>query len=180
MPAKDLDGDGVAETDEFDDGVINYNKGTTRSISANEHVLDGAFDNGTGKEVFSFIPRAMLEPIVTLVEDHDRNKGPWGIDGSPRVDDVFIDPLASENGSTTCLDREWRTVLLGGYREGGPGYYALDITDRSLDNTNVPEPNAGYTPSCFDGSADCGNRPYPSVLWEFQDEQRVQVSAKIS
>ncbi len=179
LPAKDLDGDGLAETDEFDDGIIDYD--TDDAVeSETEHILDGAYDNGSGKEVFSFIPRAMLNPVLTLVEEHDRNKGPWGIDGSPRVDDVFIDPLASENGSTTCLDREWRSVLLGGYREGGPGYYALDVTQPdTLDDTNVPEPTSGYTPSCLDGNADCGNRPYPSVLWEFQDEQRVQVSAGI-
>ncbi len=179
LPAKDLDGDGVAETDEYSDGIVDYDYDDAVE-SDTEHVVDGAYDNGSGKEVFSFIPRAMLKPVLTLVEEHDRNKGPWGIDGSPRVDDVFIDPLASENGSTACLDREWRSVLLGGYREGGPGYYALDITQPdTLDNTNVPEPTAGYTPSCFDGNADCANRPYPSVLWEFQDEQSVQVSAGI-
>ena len=179
LPAKDLDGDGTAETDEFEDGLVDYDLDDTVE-SQNEHVIDGEYDNGSGKEVFSFIPRAMLKPILTLVEDHDRNKGPWGIDGSPRVDDVFIDPLASENGSTTCLDREWRTVLVGGYREGGPGYYALDITQPdTLDNKNVPEPANTYTPSCFDGGADCGNRPYPAVLWEFQDEQSVQVSAGV-
>ncbi len=179
LPAKDLDGDGTAETDEFSDGIVDYDEDDAVE-SATEHVLDGAYDNGTGREIFSFIPRAMLEPVRTLVEEQDRNKGPWGIDGSPRVDDFFIDPQAAENGSTTCADREWRTVLIGGYREGGPGYYALDVTQPdTLDDENVPQPTAGYTPSCFDGGADCGNVPYPSVLWEFQDKQSVQVSAGI-
>ncbi|MEO8197723.1 MAG: hypothetical protein ABI689_13490 [Thermoanaerobaculia bacterium] len=176
LPAKDLDGDGVSETDEYGDGTIDYDTGDNVE-SDTEHVIDGAYDNGSGREVFSFIPRAMLKPVRKLVEDHDRNKGPWGVDGSPRLADVFIDPLASEAGSTTCLDREWRSVLLGGYREGGPGYYALDITQPdTLDNQHVPEPTSGYTPSCFDGNSDCANRPYPSVLWEFQDTHLVRVA----
>ena len=73
-------------------------------------------------------------------------------------------------------------MLVGGYREGGPGYYALDITQPDvLNSENVPQPAGTYIPSCFDGdsNSDCGNRPYPSVLWEFQDEQSVQVSAGI-
>ncbi len=177
LPAKDLDGDGVSEADEFADGIVDYDLNDDVE-SDTEHVLDGAYDNGDGREVFSFIPRPMLKTLAKLVEEHDRNKGPWGVDGSPRVDDVFIDPDASETGSTVCTNREWRSVLLGGYREGGPGYYALDITQPdTLDSDHVPEPAAGYTPSCFDGGAACENRPYPSVLWEFQDKQRVQVAA---
>jgi hypothetical protein len=179
LPAKDLDGDGTAEVDEFTDGLLDYDTGDDIE-SDTAHVLDGAYDNGSGREVFSFIPRAMLETQLTFVEEQDRNKGPWGVDGSPRIDDVFIDPQASEAGTTTCVDREWRSVLVGGYREGGPGYYALDITQPdTLDNTNVPQPAAGYTPSCFDGGVDCGNVPYPSVLWEFQDLQSVQVGPGI-
>ena len=89
-----------------------------------------------------------------------RNRDFWGIDGSPRIDDVFIDPQAAEDGPMTCDDREWRTVAIGGYREGGPGYYALDITQPdTLNNVNVPQPTAGYTPSCFDGGGDCDNVP---------------------
>ena len=97
LPAKDLDGDGVVEVDEFTDGVVDYDVDDDIE-SETDHVLDGAYDNGSGREVFSFIPRAMLETQLTLVEEQDRNKGPWGIDGSPRIDDVFIDPQAAENG----------------------------------------------------------------------------------
>ncbi|MEO8275940.1 MAG: hypothetical protein ABI639_06940 [Thermoanaerobaculia bacterium] len=227
VPAKDLDGDGVAEVDEFGDGVIDYDlgddverttklcstgadcesslclqsgfcaqkscnvdadcasnlctaSGGSRVCSGGEGVIDGQYDNGTGREIFSFIPRPMLKSTRTLVEDHDRNKGPWGVDGSPRIDDFFIDPQASETGSTVCTNREWRSVVLGGYREGGPGYYALDVTQPdTLDSDHVPEPDNGYVPSCFGGGGSCENIPYPSVLWEFQDIQRIQISAGV-
>ena len=177
LPAKDLDGNGTASVDEYSDGVVDYDLGDDiESESENKHILDGAYDNGNGREVFSFIPRPMLKTLVTAVEGQDRNAGFWGIDASPRVDDVFIDPQASEIGSVTCTAREWRSVVLGGYREGGPGYYALDITQPdSLDGDHVPQPAAGYTPSCFNGGGDCGVAPYPAVLWEFQDRQLVTI-----
>jgi type IV pilus assembly protein PilY1 len=38
------------------------------------------------------------------------------VDGTPTAGDVFI-------------GGQWRTILVGGYRAGGTGYYALDITD---------------------------------------------------
>ena len=49
-----------------------------------------------------------------------------GIDGQLTVDDVFIDPAHS--GTPSANDREWRTVAIGAYREGGRGLYALDLT----------------------------------------------------
>ena len=56
------------------------------------------------------------------------------MDNSTRLDDVFIDPAASVTGTATCLDREWRTVMIGSYREGGSGYFALDITQPDVIN----------------------------------------------
>ncbi len=145
--------------------------------SGGNGILDGAYDNGTGREIFSFMPRAMLKTVVKMAEGGDRNRDFWGLDGSPRIDDVFIDPDAAENAAVVCEDREWRSVAIGGYREGGPGYYALDITQPDALNANhVPQPDNGYVPSCFDGGSNCDNRPYPTVMWEFQDEQVVDTA----
>jgi type IV pilus assembly protein PilY1 len=47
---------------------------------------------------------------------------------------------------------EWRTVLVGGLREGGSQYYALDVTN----------------PDGISGPA--GVLPYPGYLWEFPRE----------
>jgi len=90
-------------------------------------------------------------------------------------------------------NRQWRTVVVGGFREagsdlaaldiaGGRGYYALDITQPdTLDSNNIPQPTDGWVPSCLgtplDGSstlnsqapAGCGPLPYPAALWEFTD-----------
>jgi Tfp pilus tip-associated adhesin PilY1 len=199
LPAKDADGDGIAEVDEFADGVIDYdidddvqgNKSCTSDSDCGSGpcsggfcrdvlvgVVDGAYNNGSGREVFSYIPRAMLPTVAKMAGGAERNTEFWGMDSGPRIDDVFIDPLASDSGSVTCLAREWRTVAIGGYREGGPGYYALDVTQPdTLNDENVPEPDSGYVPSCTNGGSACGNRPYPAVLWEFQDHHLVDLGS---
>jgi hypothetical protein len=153
--------------------------------------LDAAkkFTDGTGNELFAFVPRLAM-PIV---RDLAANKTHiFGVDSTPRVDEVFIDPV--HNGTPTIGtfpstgDRQWRTVVVGGFREGGrlmnsrtwvgdfvPGYYALDVTQPDvLDSTNSP--TTGDLPSCLtlENTAaappnGCGPLPFPALLWEFND-----------
>lgn len=119
------------------------------------------FDDGTGKELFSYMPRLTM-PVVRLQGtdnfplEADRT-GPhvFSLDTSLAQGDVFIDPApvtgraratpdhAIDDVITPAAkDREWRTVLVGGMREGGDvfdsaddndnvisGYYALDVTE---------------------------------------------------
>jgi hypothetical protein len=138
------------------------------------------FTEGTGKEVFSYMPR-MTMPIV-----RNQTEGPrqiFSVDATPRVDDVFIDP--AHNGTPDSSEREWRTVAVGGFREGGSrdgggrvsdffsGYYALDITQPDqLDSANDPI-DMRVVPSCLSLQnqtvSGCGTLPYPAVLWEFTD-----------
>ena len=184
LPAKDLDGDGIAEVDECVDGVIDYDlDDDVESELENKHVLDGAYDNGTGREVFSFIPRAMLaDGRKTWSKGRIATRGLLGNRRQPagrrRVHRPRWPPRTARRPVPIASGGR---CALGGYREGGPGYYALDITQPdTLDADHVPQPTAGYTPSCFDGGGACGNRPYPSVLWEFQDRQPVAGRAGIS
>ncbi|HYG64408.1 MAG TPA: PilC/PilY family type IV pilus protein, partial [Thermoanaerobaculia bacterium] len=132
------------------------------------------FDNGSGKEVFAFMPREVMPAVRKMAES---NSHQWGVDGTVSVGDVYIDPLRK-----STPERSWRTVVVGGLREGGSSYYALDITapDKvSLENltdgdTYVPTADGTYRPSCAgDGgaynAARCGPVPFPYVLWEFTD-----------
>jgi type IV pilus assembly protein PilY1 len=147
--------------------------------SVEDRRLVGRFDSGTGKELFSHIPRPMLLHTRNMVM---LERAP-GIDGQLTVDDVFIDPAHS--GTPTASDREWRTVAIGAYREGGRGLYALDLThpdpvqSRSVlnfagrsDLEFLPVPASGAVPICTALErtlpSGCG-RPYPMVLWEFTD-----------
>ena len=142
----------------------------------------GFFDEGTGKEIFSYIPRIGL-PVVRSQTEGTRQI--FGVDSTPRVDDVFIDP--AHNGTPTPADREWRTVAVGGFREGGgvdggsrisdfySGYYALDITQPDKLDTNNNPINQDVVPTCLSTQnqvvSGCGPVPFPAVLWEFTDLQ---------
>jgi hypothetical protein len=170
----------------FDAGVPTIQTGTDPVTGAAlpKHVV---FGTGTGKEAWAYMPRSVL-PVVRA-----QTKGTaqlFSVDGTVNVADVFIDPL--HDGTPTPGQREWRTVLVGGLREGGidlPAaqagmtYYALDITqpdvfdpaEASTDATlgPIPLPINTYVPSCSAATsaldADCGTLPYPAALWEFHD-----------
>jgi Tfp pilus tip-associated adhesin PilY1 len=101
----------------------------------------------------------------------------WGVDGTVSVGDVYIDPLRK-----ATPERSWRTVAVGGLREGGTSYFAVDITapdkvtqqNLSAGKTWVPSFDGTFRPSCAgDGgtytSSLCGPVPFPYILWEFTD-----------
>jgi len=139
------------------------------------------FDNGTGSEVFAFMPRTAMPTVTALATGTTRK---WAVDGTVAVADMFIDPV--HDGTPAAADRLWRTVLVAGLREGGYSYYALDLSQpdkfsTASGKTDVPIPVNGYVPSCLgsinaDGltplagvPSGCGPAPYPAVLWEFND-----------
>ena len=161
--------------------LVGVNDGQLHAIDAGVwNPSTQTFTEGTGTELFSYMPRLGL-PIV-----RDQTEGDlqiFGIDGTPRLDDVHIDPR--HNGIPTASQREWRTVAIGGFREGGgrdgggrvadfvSGYYALDITQPDLLSTGGDPIDQRVVPSCISetnqASAGCGTLPFPSVLWEFTD-----------
>jgi len=97
--------------------------------------------DGTGAELFGFMPWEARRNIKHLVID-DPTTRTYYVDGSPQVVDTWI--RASET-DTTKSSEEWHSILMGGLRQGGRSYYALDVTN--------PE-DAGY----------------PGYLWEFPNE----------
>lgn len=146
---------------------------------------DKQFDNGTGKELFAFVPRMVL-PIAKEAAEGENQI--FSVDGSPRIVNVFIDPQHGAADAIDPADRRWRTIAIGGLREGGSengsgevdldngkpftsGYYALDITqpDR-LGGDNKPV-NRDVVPSCLTNfsTAACGPIPFGAELWEFTD-----------
>jgi len=106
------------------------------------------------------------------------NRHRYTVDGAISAADVFIDPVDDGGGFPNVDDRQWRTVLIGGLRDGGLGYYALDLTtpdpvDKNADGLFIPDSSPGSpdaaVPLCINGGSGCGPTKYPSVLWEFTD-----------
>ena len=159
----------------FDAGIfrgLGGGSGCENSTIPGQQIIQGDFDGGTGRELFSYVPRISMPSQYGLrvLGDHD-----FTIDGRVSHGDVLIDP--AHDGTPMEDEREWRSVLIGGMREGGTGYYSLDYTQPdTLDDCNgtpvIPEPLPGpdnWVPSCTDGGAGCGTLPFPTPLWEFAD-----------
>lgn len=95
---------------------------------------DGVYSAGTGDEIFAYVPAEVMENLPELT--HPRYSHKFYVDGTPQIGDAF-------NGTS------WRTVLVGGLRGGGQGFFALDITNPDSINQST--------------AAD-------TVLWEFTDK----------
>ncbi|GGP25772.1 pilus assembly protein [Silvimonas amylolytica] len=72
-----------------------------------------AFNATTGAEVWAYVPGQVLANLHSLTSTTYTHQ--FFVDGTPTTGDFY-------NGSA------WKTMLVGGLRAGGKGFYALDIT----------------------------------------------------
>ncbi|MFO1318172.1 MAG: PilC/PilY family type IV pilus protein [Burkholderiales bacterium] len=114
----------------FDDGYLDFkttyaNRSGVVYQGANDGMLH-AFDVSTGAELWSYVPNAVFTNLRTL-SDRYSYRHLYYVDGTPTVGDVDFsvtgDPVPADPA-----DPNWHTILVGGLRKGGFGYYALDIT----------------------------------------------------
>jgi len=122
------------------------------------------YDRGTGAERFGFMPWQARTTIRNLPIDSPTGRHHY-VDGDLNTADVWIDaqtPGQAGYNDSPIDGSEWHTYLLGGMREGGSQYFALDITN--------PD---GITP--LDG----GNTDFPRYAWEFPSESNVSDPAFI-
>ncbi|MCH7548892.1 MAG: hypothetical protein IH969_05030 [Candidatus Krumholzibacteriota bacterium] len=85
-------------------------------VGANDGMMH-AFDMDTGVEVWSYIPNRALVDLPSLADTLYCHE--YTVDLTPTVADQKI------MGT-------WKTVLVGGMRDGGNTYFALDVTDPDL------------------------------------------------
>ncbi len=107
------------------DGMLHAFVAGKWNDSGKTWVFDPAVDSEIGKESWAFIPSNLLPELKDLARSTYGTDACWHrfmVDLSPQARDVFID--ADGDGT-----REWRTVILGGERQGGDVYFALDVTD---------------------------------------------------
>ncbi|HSL18570.1 MAG TPA: PilC/PilY family type IV pilus protein [Methylomirabilota bacterium] len=135
----------------FDGGFFDRDDGGT---------YDDAHDLGTGIELFSWVPEAVVNRLYRMTYGTEHQ---YMVDGMISVGEVFIDHDGDSN-------REWRTVALATMRRGGRGVLALDITTPdpvlAADDWQPPE---SVFPGCLDGTASGCDAEYPKLLWEFHD-----------
>ena len=106
--------------------------------AANDGMLH-AFDAATGAESWAYVPGLVFPGLSELASPNYQHR--FYVDGTPTVGDVDFN---NAGGSTGTPD--WHTILVGGLRQGGKGYYALDVT----------------SPDAADETTAAGK-----VLWEF-------------
>lgn len=91
--------------------------------AANDGMLHG-FDASTGEEVLAYVPGLLFaEGEDQGLSDFSRTNYQRRsyVDLSITVADAFV--------SVGTDDRRWRTLLVGGFRTGGRGLYALDVSN---------------------------------------------------
>ena len=143
---------GWPDTTPFPTGTNSYSNFVTGAaknrtglvyIGANDGMLH-AFRESDGQEILAFIPSNLFSTLPTeglhYLTDPEYNHR-FYVDLTPVISDVYIK-------STTAGTVGWKTVLVGGERSGGRGYFALDITD----------------PLTF---SETGSNPANIVMWEF-------------
>ncbi len=111
------------------------NSGRTAAIfvGANDGMLH-AFNASNGNELFGYIPSWMGPRLAALTDASYNTNHQAYVDATPAVAEAQL--------GTAGTAADWKTVLVGGTGAGGPGVYALDVTN----------------PAAFSAS---------SVLWEF-------------
>ena len=100
-------------------GVICNTRDEVVFVGSNSGMLH-AFDADTGEEKWAFIPPSVLPVLKDMIANNaGESVSIYAVDGTVTVKDIYYDD-------------SWHTILMGGLRQGGNSYYALNITD--IDN----------------------------------------------
>ncbi len=111
----------IPYTDEYKT-FFTSNSGRTPAlfVGANDGMLH-SFNALTGAELFGYIPSWMGPKLAALtVNTYTANHQAY-VDATPAVAEAQVGSAGSAS--------DWKTVLVGGTGAGGPGVYALDVTD---------------------------------------------------
>ncbi len=151
--------------------LVGSNEGALHAFDAGSAFRDSdgflKYTAGTGQELFAYVPRAVMPAIRDMWDGGGQQ---FTVDGPLTVDDVLRDPEFDATGPDP-VDREWRTVVVAGLREGGSSYFALDVTqpDAIDSSTNLPIRDSRGPGCTFATASTTCDRSYPETLWEFAD-----------
>ena len=110
--------------------LVGANDGMVHAFHAgNATSTDGGvanFDEGTGVEVWAFIPPDMLPKLQRYVLGGSHQTL---VDGTPWVRDIWKDGSGASSADNQKQADEFHTIAIVGERGGGRSYTALDVTD---------------------------------------------------
>jgi type IV pilus assembly protein PilY1 len=139
-------------------------KWTGQTIATEKARLTGT---DLGKEMWAFIPRNVL-PYLKYLKDTEYCHI-QSVDLTPYVFDASIEapgiPSTGNYWELTKTVNSWRTILIGGMKQGGACRNSTNTT--CTDCVKTPIPNVGYS-SYF--ALDVTDQNNPQLLWEFSNE----------
>ncbi|MDA2918975.1 hypothetical protein MYX76_05695 [Desulfobacterota bacterium AH_259_B03_O07] len=156
-----------------------FNAGTGRELfafSPPSFLPDSISENGPASPSGVTPPDFRFGDFKTFVVEKNEQRSFF--DGSPLVADVFIDgytngiaqdaslcpggAITTPDGQIDLCGREWHTLLISGYRNGGGAVTALDVTNvKCAGGVNTDCSNIGLHKA--------GGNEYPRALWTLFD-----------
>lgn len=118
--------------------------------SSGPNTFNSATTGGT--ERWAYIPSQVLPNLWQLAQDSAAFDGvyyathhSYNVNGTPTVADVCVNHCDDPSSA------DWRTILVAGLKEGGRGYYALDVT-----SPNSPKGLWEFTTATMKGAVRVG------------------------
>lgn len=165
------EGQSFAELDSSGKAILNSRKREDYIMFGTTQGLLTVVEAGTGKEVFSFLPREMLDKQAETFRErggslaggryalYDGMDGEWTAhtvyvakdDGTLTVKATTRNVVGSATEKENLSGKQW---VYGGMRMGGRSYYALDLTDINKPKVKFHiDPNSGrvYSADSADG-----------------------------
>jgi len=135
----------AAPVQENDVIYVGANDGMLHAFNSRVSAAASPTNSAPGDELFAYVPNLVFENLASLTQTDYGHK--YFVDLTPTIA-KGMGLLEGRNPSTAT---GLQTILVGGLRKGGKGYFALDITD----------PFAMTT----------ADRVAQKVLWEFSDSE---------
>jgi type IV pilus assembly protein PilY1 len=101
---------------------VGTNDGVLHAFAVEDHeiTVPSARTIRAGEELWGFVPPILFGKLESAMSAHQSM-----VDATPVVHDVFFRRQAGDSPAGSM----YHTVLLSGLRDGGAGYFALDVTD---------------------------------------------------
>jgi len=106
--------------------ILNYaDSGKTKTsifVGTNEGYLH-SIDREEGQELYSYVPKELLENFDVYWNNQSSDAHPYGLDG-------VLSIWTTDDNDNVVIDSGEKAFLYTGMRRGGSNYYALDVASR--------------------------------------------------